>query len=320
MTVERMECNPMQLVEDVRMLMAGRAQQKDVNLTAKFEAGVPARVMTDPVRLKQILINVFNNAIKFTEQGSVAVVVRFIEQQGAEELLQFDITDTGIGLSPEQLARLFRAFTQADASTTRKFGGTGLGLTISKQLAKLLGGDVFVLHSELGVGTTFRVEVSAAKAVSEVVFDSKTQHAPPESADSATHSKLSGYRVLLVEDALDLQRLVCMILRKAGANVTVVDNGLLAVREALRAKELGLAYDCVLMDMQMPVMDGYKATADLRSLEYTGLIIALTAHSMSSERARCIHAGCDDYATKPVERERLIELIASNVQHGKSAA
>jgi CheY-like chemotaxis protein len=205
---------------------------------------------------------------------------------------------------------LFQSFSQVDSSTTRKFGGTGLGLTISRRLAQMLGGDVTIVESTPGVGTTFRLAVKAVQPVFLEEGDSITQSVA-ESARPVADKLPPGCRILLAEDGLDNQRLISYILKKAGGEVTIVDNGLAARQAALDAAANGSPFAVILMDMQMPIMDGYAATAHLRENGYSGPIIALTAHAMAGDREKCLAAGCTDYATKPIDRTRFVGQIAA---------
>ena len=313
MTVERIPCSPCTIVAEVASLMRVRADSKGLALHIEYEGGIPATIRTDPTRLRQILLNVTANAIKFTDTGQVRLLARFIG--GERPQMQFDVIDTGIGITDEQASRLFQPFCQADGSTTRRFGGTGLGLTISKRLAALLGGDVTLVQTTPGAGTCFRVSVGAGsldgveivEGRSEAAEEAEDAHEPGETATLS----LAGCRILLAEDGPDNQRLISHILTKAGAQVTAVENGKLALDAALMADANNLRFHAVLMDMQMPVMDGYAATRKLRARGYTGAIIALTAHAMSSDRQRCIEAGCNEYASKPIDRRKLTSLIAA---------
>jgi CheY-like chemotaxis protein len=266
----------------------------------------------DPsVRLRQVLINLVGNAIKFTEAGSVRVAVRCEGARGPRPQLVFDVVDTGLGLSPEQLAKLFTPFTQADSSTTRRFGGTGLGLTICKRLAAMLGGELAVTSAP-GRGSTFSLSVSAGPLegvrMTEVTIGAKAESLPIPAPGKPV--VLAGVSVLLAEDGIDNQRLIATFLRKAGASVMVVENGHRAVEEATVASEELRPFHVILMDMQMPELDGYGATSALRMKGYEKPIIALTAHAMSGDRERCIGAGCNDYLPKPVARDALLALVA----------
>ncbi|MCH8253253.1 MAG: response regulator, partial [Planctomycetes bacterium] len=233
-----------------------------------------------------------------------------------EPCLQFDVIDTGQGMTVEQTAKLFQPFMQVDASATRKIGGTGLGLTISKRFAELLGGELTLTATEMGVGTTFRATVATGSLDGVKMLDDPMSATVV--ADTAnpvaqeTRSGLGGLRILLAEDGPDNQRLISFVLKKAGADITVKENGKLALDAALAARDEGKPFDVILMDMQMPVMDGYETTGRLRQKGYTGPIIALTAHAMEGDREKCIKAGCDDYANKPVDRQKLIGLIIAH--------
>jgi CheY-like chemotaxis protein len=230
--------------------------------------------------------------------------------------MQFDVIDTGIGLTAEQIDKLFETFVQADASTTLKFGGTGLGLTISKRLAEMLGGSIQV-RSTPGEGSTFSLAILTGPLAGVTMVDKMTgseasigQVANPAIADAPLEC-----RILLAEDGPDNQRLISFFLKKAGADVTVAENGRIALELALAAHDEGTPSDVILMDMQMPVLDGYSATAELRDAGYRGPVIALTAHAMSGDKDKCIIAGCDDYATKLIDRKKLIAMVAQYACH-----
>ena len=220
--------------------------------------------------------------------------------------------DTGAGLTVEQIATLFRPFAQADASTTRRFGGTGLGLSLSRRLASLLGGDLSV-KSTPGEGSTFTLTIlieSSPKAASGAAGEPRRATTAPNAAETdVKRGQPLDCRILLAEDSPDNARLISFLLKKAGARVTVVANGQLAVDEALRAKRSGNAFDVILMDMQMPVMDGREATRLLRAERYRGRIVALTANAMADDRGECLKAGCDDYAAKPIDRRHLLAVV-----------
>ncbi len=313
---EQIACSPQVVVNDVFDLMNPRAADKQLDFQVVYHGPIPENIRTDPTRLRQILINLVSNAIKFTERGHVRVDIR-MGQDLSRQRLEFEVSDTGIGMTEEQCAKVFEPFTQADPSTARRFGGTGLGLAISKRLVEILGGQINVT-SQVGVGSVVRIYidtgpldgvpmVTAARRRVEATRHAPTAYAtrlPPRGEGSL------GYRILLAEDGPDNQRLIQTILRKAGAEVTLAENGVQAVDAALAAWREGQAFDAILMDMQMPEMDGYEATRSLRSQGYTGSIIALTAHAMSGDRQRCLDAGCDDYATKPIQRETLLETVA----------
>ena len=229
-------------------------------------------------------------------------------------MIEWDVIDTGIGMSAEQRQALFQPFTQADNSTARKFGGTGLGLTICKRLAELLGGDVWILASQPKAGTTCRLHAATGPLEGVRLLqtpDNLSTQDEPSALRAMVLNLPVGCRILLAEDGPDNQRLIAFVLRKAGAEVTVAGDGQQAVDLAHAATDR--PYDVILMDMQMPVMDGYAATAALRRGGYTGSIIALTAHAMSGDREKCLAAGCTDYATKPIDRQRLVAQIARQI-------
>ena len=309
--VEHVQCSPCRILSEVASLMRVPAGAKNLPLEIEYHGPIPRSIQSDPTRLRQILINLAGNAVKFTEVGKVRLVARLLDAQCDHPKMQFDVVDSGIGMNQEQIAGLFKPFQQADASTTRKHGGTGLGLSISKRLANMLGGDITV-KSTFGKGSTFSVTIGTGSLEDVELLDNPTE--AEISADSAkkpaaAKTKLD-CRVLLAEDGPDNQRLIAFLLKKAGAEVVVAQNGQIAHDLALAARDEGNPFDVILMDMQMPVMDGYQATGKLRQAGYAGPIIALTAHAMSTDRKKCLEAGCTDYTTKPVERKKLISMVA----------
>jgi len=319
MTVEQIACSPCQLIAEVTSLARVRADARGLTLKIEYVGLIPETIQTDPTRLRQILINMLGNAIKFTEVGEVRLITRVVDDDH-DPTMQFDVVDSGTGMTQEQVARLYQPFTQADASMTRKFGGTGLGLAISKRLAGLLGGDIAVVNTREGVGTRMRVTVTTGPLAGVRMLEdplAATVLAPDEvsARANADQPNLHGCRILLAEDGPDNQRLIAHVLKKAGAEVIVAENGKLAVEKALAAINRRRQGDpkrpinVILMDMQMPIMDGYEATRLLRQKGYTGPIIALTAHAMAGDRQECISAGCDDYASKPIDRKKLVEAI-----------
>jgi PAS domain S-box-containing protein len=315
MTVESVACEPHRLVGDVIDLLRVRTDAKRLMLAAEFIGDIPETIQTDPSHLRQILINVVGNAIKFTQEGGVRVITRFVPD-GAGSRMQFDVIDTGIGMSPEQEAILFRPFAQADNSMARRFGGTGLGLVLSRRFAEALGGDVTIQDTTPGAGTRFRISILAGCADDVPMIDGsviRTAKKATPNVEPPRSDNIHDLRLLLAEDGEDNQRLISFVLKKAGAEVTVAENGLIATEKALAARDNGEPFDAILMDMQMPVMDGYQATARLRNEGHTGPIIALTAHAMASDRKKCIDAGCDDYATKPIDRKKLVDTILRNL-------
>lgn len=319
MNIEILPTRTMHIVEDVMSLMNVRAATKGIVLRLRFETAIPETIYSDPIRLRQILLNIVGNAIKFTEVGEVTIQLSYSPQ---DERIRFGVTDTGIGMTESQLQKIvnFEAFTQADSSTTRQFGGTGLGLRISNSLAQMLGGKIEV-DSELGFGSRFTVVVSTGDTSESKMVHGEfceitiAQNDPSEleslelNKSPTSRGPLDNVRLLLAEDGVDNQRLISFLLRKVGASVLVVENGQLAYEEVMRAVAKSQPYDVLLTDMQMPIMDGYSMVRKLRAEGYQGKIIALTAHAMAGDRDKCIDAGCDGFATKPIQREKLIKLI-----------
>ncbi len=309
MSIERVSCSSIQLISEVESLMRVRADAKGLALGTTYDFPVPGVIETDPTRLKQILVNLVGNAVKFTEVGGVRILVGF-DRPG---MLFIEVSDTGIGMDPQQLEHLFRPFAQADSSTTRKYGGTGLGLTISQRCAELLGGTITVTSAP-GQGSTFRLCLAVPHIDEKNMINSAAELRPPMAVPAAANAlpadALAACRILLAEDGPDNQRLISHVLRKVGAEVEIVDNGRSAVDAACHALEDDVPFDVILMDLQMPIMGGYEATAQLRARGYDRPIIALTAHAMSGDRDKCIEAGCDDYATKPIDRKILVEMIS----------
>jgi CheY-like chemotaxis protein len=317
MRVEIIAFDPVRLLEEVVNVLQPRALGKGISLAIEFDSPIPVVIHSDPTRLRQVLLNLAGNAVKFTEVGGVTLrVVCLPEGQS----LRIDVIDTGIGMNAEQRAEIsrFNAFTQADTSTTRRFGGTGLGLRISNTLAKMLGGGLEI-KSEEGKGSVFSVTINTGCLegidLQQPQCAVKQSRAEQEEHDVAMAASggheaeprlpLEGIRILLAEDGPDNQRLITFHLKKAGAEVKVVENGLLAAEwvEQTSATE---GVDLILMDMQMPVLDGYGATRRLRASGCQLPIIALTAHAMEGDRQKCIEAGCDDYLTKPIDKSLLI--------------
>ncbi|MFT5423575.1 MAG: PAS domain S-box-containing protein, partial [Phycisphaerales bacterium] len=314
MTVERIVADPVRIVKEVVSMLGSKAADKGIELSVRYETPIPERIESDPTRLRQILVNLIQNAIKFTHVGRVTVSVTANPER---QMIRFEIADTGIGMSPEQREQVarFDAFSQADGSTSRRFGGTGLGLRISNSLAELLGGGIEI-ESDLGEGSTFTLRISSGNpAKFSTVTPAQASHiAGPEMPQEAVempavHSAdaLAGLRVLVAEDGRDNQRLIEFHLKKAGAQVEIVETGRLAL-DAVSQSDT--PFDLVLMDMQMPQMDGYEATRALRELGHRIPIIALTAHAMDGDREKCLQAGCDAYLSKPIDRLEMIQTCA----------
>lgn len=307
---EWVACSPRQVAAELICSMKVRAEAKGLSLTLDAQEAVPNRIVTDPIRLRQILANLIGNALKFTDSGSVRVVIRS-DRNADSPTVRFDVCDTGIGLSQKQIGMLFQPFTQVDSSPNRRFGGTGLGLAISKRLAKMLGGDIIV-QSVPQQGSAFSLTIAAAP-VSEMAGSAGKPANTPSDINGATPVTNLNYKnILLIEDGPDNQRLIVHILQKAGALVALADNGQAGIHLAMAALRDGNPFDAILMDIQMPTMDGYEATRTLRESGYSGPIIALTAHAMAEDRQKCLDCGCNDYVSKPIDRTTLLQVIASN--------
>jgi PAS domain S-box-containing protein len=310
--VNRTAFSPTEIISEVISLMRVPAASKNLSLEMESLGPIPESIQSDPMRLRQILINLVGNGVKFTETGRVRLSTRLLGEGTANPQLRIDIADSGIGMTAEQISRLFQPFTQVDASAARKFNGTGLGLAISQRLAQMLGGTISV-QSRPGEGSTFSLTIGTGPLDQvRLVIPSSGPLVAPRAEHQAANIptiRLRG-RVLLAEDGPDNQRLVALILRKAGAEVEVVENGQIALAAALQAQEAGNPFDLILMDMQMPVLDGYNATKRLRMDGYRGPIVALTAHAMASDRQRCLDVGCDDYLSKPIDRATFLSLVA----------
>ena len=294
---------------DLIELFQVRARSKNISLSLQSESLLPKTIQSDLLRIRQILINLIGNAIKFTDSGAVLVSVHYDHAYSHGGNLSIQVKDSGIGIKPDELQNLFKPFVQSDMSTSRKFGGTGLGLTISKHFAQMLNGSIEV-HSDYGKGSEFTLRIPIRYSEPPELVDFRTDVkketllTPAPEPDALS---LAGIRLLLAEDGPDNRVLISHLLEKAGASVVLATNGLEAIRE-INASESASPIDLILMDMQMPEMDGYTATRELRKNGYEGPIIALTAHSMSGDREKCLDAGCDDYASKPINRIELLKL------------
>ncbi|HEX5010303.1 MAG TPA: response regulator [Planctomycetota bacterium] len=309
MTVESLECSPVALLHEVGDMLRARAVEKGLRFEVRQEGPLPATIRTDPTRVRQILLNLCGNALKFTEKGDVRLLACLATKpDGPSPALDFVVQDSGIGLTPAQVERLFQPFEQADTSTTRRFGGTGLGLVISRRLARMLGGDVQVASVPLQ-GSTFTLRVPTGSLAGVAMVDEDTP--PPRSArlEPDDRLRLSG-RILLAEDTRDSALVISTMLRRAGAEVVVVDTGLDALNQAQAAEAAGRPFALLLMDLHMPELDGLQATRRLRESGYVRPIVALTANSMPGDRTECLRAGCDEYASKPVRRAELLALCA----------
>jgi signal transduction histidine kinase len=317
MTLELARCAPMSVLAQVASGMRARAGEKKLAFELACDGPLPAEIRTDARRLRQVLLNLVGNAVKFTERGSVRVVVA---TDVAGERLRVDVIDTGLGIAPERQSALFQPFVQGDGSLTREHGGTGLGLSISKRLAQMLGGDI-EFESAPGRGSRFTLTIATGPLAGVRMITAASEAVvAAEVAASNESVRLDGLRVLLAEDGRDNQLLISFHLRKAGAQVTIEPNGVRALATALAAWRGSLPYDVILTDMQMPELDGYEVTRRLRELGYTAPIVALTAHALEGDRQTCLDAGCNEYLSKPVEREALVRVCRAVVAAARSDA
>ncbi len=301
--IETMDMDLPVLMTELTPSILTQARSKGLGFHVHYTAPLPRTIRTDPTRLKQILYNLCNNAVKFTEKGEVRMIVSC--QPEAQQLV-FTIQDSGIGMNREQLQRVFDPFVQADTSTTRRFGGTGLGLSISRRLAWRLGGDIQV-DSEPGIGSSFVVSLDSGPIDNTALIQDPEElrtEEPQASEAYATVPMVNG-DILLAEDNPYNQKLISLYACKTGARVSIVENGEQAVEQALSG-----AFDLILMDLQMPVMGGLEATTLLRQTLYDGPIVALTAHSMTGDREKALEAGCSNFLTKPVDWQALYRVIA----------
>ncbi|MCP4700791.1 MAG: response regulator [Gammaproteobacteria bacterium] len=316
-----MESVPFQLaaaVEHILSQLIRAAQNKNLALQSNVAADIPAWLKGDPLRLQQILVNLLNNAIKFTDNGKVEISVALREQSENSVELDFVVCDSGIGISAEQQQKLFHAFSQGDVATTRKYGGSGLGLAISRQLAELMGGGIEV-ESEPGRGSTFRFTARFERASEKEI--ARTLRFKDKKTHSQQGCSIQGAHILLAEDNLMNQQLATEILQQAGLRVTVAGNGketLAKLAELAGLAENG-AFDAVLMDIQMPVMDGYEATRLIRDdPRYEKLpVIAMTANALKGDKEKCLAAGMNDYVAKPIDIERLFAVLGKWIKPGK---
>ena len=317
MEVEMMDCSPGRVITEVAALMQVRALEKGLSLSVHYLSAIPESIQSDATRLRQILLNLVGNALKFTTSGGVRILVRLLDPGSSGSRLSITIEDTGVGIDPMRLAGLFQPFTQADASTSRVFGGTGLGLVISRRLARMLGGDIQV-ESDGRSGSSLTATIRTGPITSLKTYDSQDAVDEHErSLPGIFHAPLIRIEVsvLLAEDTPDSRMLVRTYLKKAGARVTDVENGQQALERALEAWRAGNPYQVILMDMQMPVLDGFAATSMLRAQGYPGPIVALTAFATAGERERCLTAGCNVFLTKPIDRDKLIEVVRAYSPH-----
>ena len=305
-----------ELVEELRTMLSVRAHEKQLDFSIRVDGEIPKTIHNDAQRLKQILLNLVGNAIKFTDAGSVKVVIRFVKNvnDSGDHVLQFDVIDTGIGLTEEQIEKLFQPFTQVDASAGRKYGGTGLGLAISQRLAEMLGGSITV-NSKLKSGSTFILSLKIDANHTSEMIDNATFNEVRSRAKlpAITSQKING-RIMVVDDRREVRFIAQHLLEEAGAIVITAEDGEKCIEAVCEADENGDQIDLIVMDMQMPVLDGYGATRKLREMKYRNPIIALTAHAMEGDREACLEAGCSDYVTKPLAKATFLSVITEHLK------
>ena len=303
MKTERIACSPCEIVASMMSALRVRAHEKGLRFECEWRGPIPATIQTDPLRVKQLLINLLGNALKFTARGQVRLVVSLIDVS-PQPKLQFDVIDTGIGIAADKLESVFDAFVQGDNSTTREFGGTGLGLAISRRIARALGGEITV-RSTLGQGSVFTATIETGPLTGiPLIIPASDAALPRTPSQPSPEIKLPSARILVVEDGVTNRKLLRLMLQRAGAEVALAENGEIGLKQALAEP-----FDVILMDMQMPVMDGYTATRRLREQGIATPIIALTAHAMAGDERKCMEAGCSGYLSKPVESDRLLHCL-----------
>ncbi|MCB0411108.1 MAG: response regulator, partial [Bdellovibrionales bacterium] len=296
------------LMTEVASLLQVKADERNIYLKFDSQGPVPTTFMSDPVRLKQILFNIIGNAIKFTSEGGVQVTVSY-NPDATEGALKFKIKDSGDGIPEDQIQRLFKPFTQVDTSTQRRHGGTGLGLVLSRRLSQMLGGDVQIIDTRVGQGTTFLVSLQpkeVGQLTSQLVSISQEGAGSfvLSSEDKGFTGRLAGTKVLVVDDAVENCNLFRIYLEKAKASVGLAFGG----EEALKKVKAG-NYDLIFLDLQMPEKDGYEVLDQLRQDGMLCPIVALTAHAMPEERQKTLSYGFDDHISKPVSAEKLISTV-----------
>jgi signal transduction histidine kinase/ActR/RegA family two-component response regulator len=300
LVIEEIEIPTTEPFDEIESIFKSRAKEKGLSFTTHYNFPLPEKIIADPTRFKQILINLCSNAIKFTKKGGVAIYVSYLNE---EQALKIKVQDTGIGMSNEEIANIFKPFSQADDSITRKFGGTGLGLCISKQLAQKMGGDVIV-ESSKGEGSTFTIMIKAGIADGNIELMNEKATMTEKSKEAIFAPNALEGHVLLAEDIPENQKLITKYLMRTGLTVDIADNGQIALEMADRVK-----YDMILMDIQMPVMDGLEATRRLRDKGVYIPIVCITANAMREDKQRCLEAGADEYFTKPIDLHRLYSAL-----------
>ncbi|MBN1764520.1 MAG: response regulator [Sedimentisphaerales bacterium] len=302
--VETIACSLEEILNNLESLMAGGAREKDLEFKILHRTKLPEIIKTDPTRLKQILINLVGNAIKFTKQGHIHVIVS-LEYKNNKYYIRFDIEDTGIGIPQNKFTDIFQAFQQADGSTTRHYGGTGLGLAITQSITEIMRGSITVT-SQVGSGSTFTLLIPANIDIGEStpLLGEKQIQTRLTLSDNDDNLKFQGH-ILVAEDNLTNQKLIDLILKKAGLKTTLVNDG----SEVIQLLDSIQSFDLILMDMQMPRMNGYDVTKYLREAGIQLPIIALTGSAMKGDREKCIETGCDDYLSKPLNKKDMFTIF-----------
>ncbi|MCY2987643.1 MAG: ATP-binding protein [Planctomycetota bacterium] len=306
LVIEKTPCQLQRIIEDVLEVVKLRAAGKGIGLQRVCRLPLPETIHTDPARLRQVLVNLLGNAVKFTEQGEVHLTIQALAEGSR---LQFAVTDTGIGIPADKLGKLFQPFMQVDGSNTRRYGGTGLGLAISQRLAKALGGEI-VVTSEIGRGSTFSLTIDTGlpegvclpPALPELSY-------ARESLPAVQPARELQGRVLLAEDSPDNQMVIRHLLKKRKLDVDLAEDGQVACELAERSQAEGKPYALILMDMQMPRLNGFEATQRLRQQGWRGPIVAVTAYAMAGDRERCLQAGCNDYLAKPITMNEFQKIL-----------
>jgi signal transduction histidine kinase/DNA-binding NarL/FixJ family response regulator len=307
--IEKVPCSLPELVAEVLSVLRVRSQERGIGLESSWEGGIPEVIQTDPARVRQLLLNLVGNAIKFTHEGGVRVVTELL--RGQEPQVVISVIDTGIGIPADKREAIFDPFVQADNSVTRNFGGTGLGLAICRRIIQALGGTITVTSS-VGHGSTFRITLPTGPLEGVKILDApaadglRSKSRLPQTGPTC----LPHARILLVEDGATNRKLLGLILRRAGAEVAEAEHGQIGFDMATTA-----SYDLILMDMQMPIMDGYTATRKLREHGVDCPIIALTAHAMAGDQKKCLATGCSGYLAKPIDPDLLLRTVALALPH-----
>ncbi len=309
MDIEIRETSLEEILSDIREPLLLKTKEKGILINFYYDSIIPDKIKTDPFRVRQIFYNIVGNAVKFTEKGSVDIRTKYIAHGNKQSELIFTVTDTGRGIEEEYKDKIFTSFSQGDISTVRTFGGAGIGLSLAKKLAQLLGGDVELTHTEIGKGSTFTIRIAAG-----LPCLNKGEHRPTNPVNMLSHEqlRLENMKILLVEDSLDNQFIASRMLKMSGADVDLASNGAEALNQVQQHR-----YDLILMDLQMPVMDGYEATEKLRKSGYGAPIVALTAHALVEDRKKCLSLGFNDHLSKPIRGDLLIDCIRNLVRNDK---